>query len=125
MMKDNVSIAKALAIILMVIGHSGIKWDAPILFNMINLFHMPLFIFTAGYCFKWDYIDNVKIFIKKRVLGLWWPYVKYGTLFLVLHNVFFSLNIYNDSYGAVGSTAVSFLYDYSIFAKKLLICLYF
>ena len=104
----------------MVIGHSGIKWDVPILFNMINLFHMPLFIFTAGYCFKWNYIDDVRNFIKKRVLGLWWPYVKYGLLFLVLHNVFFFLNIYNDSYGAVGSTAVSYLYDYSIFCKKII-----
>ena len=117
-MKDNISIAKGIAILLMVVGHSGIKWDIPILFKVINLFHMPLFIFAAGYCFKWTYVNNFKSFLWKRILGLWWPYVKYGVIFLLLHNVFFHLNIYNDSYGAVGSADVSVLYGPVDFLKK-------
>ena len=49
-MRDNsVSIAKAFAIMLMVLAHTwfmdmGNKW--------INMFPMPLFFFMAGYCFK-------------------------------------------------------------------------
>ena len=53
-MKDNsVSIAKGIAIILMVLAHTrfseyGNYW--------INMFHMPLFFFFAGYCFKDKYL---------------------------------------------------------------------
>lgn len=119
-MKDNISIAKGLAIILMVIGHSGIKWDIPVLFNAINLFHMPLFIFVSGYCFKWVYVDDVKKFVWKRFKGLWWPYVKYGIIFVALHNVFFYCHIYNDSFGAIGAVNAASLYEPMVFLKKIL-----
>ena len=49
-MRDNsVSIAKAFAIMLMVLAHT---WFMDIGNKWINTFHMPLFFFMAGYCFK-------------------------------------------------------------------------
>lgn len=77
--------------------------------SYIYMFHMPLFFFFSGYCFKAVYLDDPKKFCKRRIRGLYWPYVKWGLLFLLLHNVFFILNIYNNEYGFLGE--VSHLYD--------------
>lgn len=85
-MKDNsVSIAKGIAIILMVLAHTrfseyGNYW--------INMFHMPLFFFFAGYCFKDKYLEIPSDFVIKRFKGLYKPFVKWGLIFLVLHNLF-------------------------------------
>ena len=51
MFSGNASITytKALGIILMVWGHSGTFSYAR---DFIYMFHMPLFFFCAGYCFK-------------------------------------------------------------------------
>ena len=92
-MRNNaVSIAKGVAIILMVMAHTrcGIWWQ-----YYINMFHMPLFLFMSGYCFKIGYLEDWRTYIKKRVTGIYWPFVKWSVLFLLLHNVFFMLNIYN------------------------------
>ena len=91
-MRDNsVSIAKAFAIMLMVLAHT---WFMDIGNKWINMFHMPLFFFMAGYCFKDKYLADFKSFAIKRVTGLYKPFVKWSFVFLVLHNVFFYLNIY-------------------------------
>lgn len=75
-MKNNaVSYAKAVAIILMVIAHAG----APDFFNrFVTMFHMPLFFFMSGFCFKEKYLAAPVSFIKKRILGLYWPFIKWG-----------------------------------------------
>lgn len=54
---ESVTIAKAIGIILMVVGHSGLG-GYPIRF--IYLFHMPLFFFLSGYCFKESYWKGLK-----------------------------------------------------------------
>lgn len=99
------SIAKGIAIILMVIGHSGCP-DA--LSNIIYMFHMPLFFILSGMLFKESYLED-KVssvtFLKKRIKGLYFPYVKYGLLFLLFHNVFYYLNIYNSVYGFRGQVS--------------------
>lgn len=118
-MRDNcVSIAKGIAIILMVWAHtefsvSGCRW--------IAMFHMPLFFFFAGYCFNVKYIDSPKEFVKKRFLGLYVPYVKWGLIFLLLHNVFFKIGLYNTDFTYNGIPSI--LYDYketSIRAIKII-----
>lgn len=49
-MKDeSVTIAKGIGIILMVIGHSGLDGYPT---RLIYMFHMPLFFFLSGFCFK-------------------------------------------------------------------------
>ena len=113
-MRDNsVSIAKAFAIMLMVLAHT---WFMDIGNKWINMFHMPLFFFMAGYCFKDKYLTDFKSFALKRVTGLYKPFVKWSIVFLVLHNVFFYLNLYNSDYGFRGN--VSQLYSLTDFAKR-------
>lgn len=112
-MRDNsVSIAKAFAIMFMVLAHT---WFLDIANKWINMFHMPLFFFMAGYCFKDKYLMDFKTFASKRVSGLYKPFVKWSLVFLVLHNVFFFLNIYNSDYGFRGN--VSYLYSLTDYAK--------
>ena len=76
----------------------------------IQMFHMPLFFIASGYCFKPKYLDAPKQYLYNKVKGIWWPYVKWGLLFLLLHNLFFQLNLYNDQYGYHG--AVSHPYSF-------------
>lgn len=113
-MKDNsVSIAKAFAILLMVLGHTFF-WDFGE--SWINMFHMPLFFFFAGYCFKEKYLHDTVEFIKRRFVGLYIPYVKWSLIFLSLHNVLFYLNIYNSFFGYRGK--VSELYGFDEFVRN-------
>lgn len=107
-MRDNsISIAKAISILLMVLAHTCFSQYAN---YWINMFHMPLFFFFAGYCFKDKYLDLPKVFLNKRIGGLYKPFVKWSVLFLLMHNIFFHLNIYNGVYGFRGS--VSHLYEW-------------
>ncbi len=90
--KNNyISIAKALGIILMVVGHSGCPTT---ICRFIYLFHMPLFFICSGYFFK-DISDwpSLHSFYKKRMKGLYLPYLKWSLLFLLLHNTFRHLHI--------------------------------
>lgn len=103
---DTITYLKALGIILMVLGHSGCS--IPYVVPFLYMFHMPLFFFASGYCFKQKYLDGYD-FLWKRIKSIYWPYVKYGFLFMLLHNLFFDLNIYNDTYGYNGN--VSHLYN--------------
>ena len=90
--KNNyISIAKALGIILMVVGHSGCPTAIG---KFIYLFHMPLFFVCSGFFFKgisdWPSLHS---FYMKRMKGLYWPYLKWSLLFLLLHNTFRHLHI--------------------------------
>ena len=90
------SIIKALAIILMVIGHA----EAPeLITNFIYTFHMPVFFIAAGYFFQRKYLQQPWEFCAKRFKGLYLPMVKWSIMFLLLHNVFFYFGILNEEYG--------------------------
>jgi fucose 4-O-acetylase-like acetyltransferase len=117
---NTYSIAKGIGIILMVVGHSGCPL---ILRNFIYLFHMPLFYIISGYFFKDKYLNNEFLFIRKRIQGLYIPFVKYSLLFLLFHDVFFKLNIYNEVFY---DKNVSYLYSIQDYFEKLkLIFFYF
>ena len=106
---NNISIAKGIGIILMVIGHAGCPtW----MFQFIYLFHMPLFFFLSGYCFNNQYIDDKKIFILKRIKTLYMPFISYNVLFIILHNLFFKVHIHAVAYS---------LYDFMNIIPKVLI----
>ncbi len=111
MTSESISITKAFGILLMVMAHAGCPKVAH---DFIYMFHMPLFFIMSGYCFKLKYVDAPKQFVWRRIKGLYFPYVKYGLLFLIFHNVCFSLNIYNGKFGYNGQ--VSSLYSMSDFA---------
>lgn len=91
-----ISIAKAIGIILMVVGHSGCPSAVT---KFIYLFHMPLFFVCSGYFFK--EISNKGVlhtFYKKKIKGLYVPYLKWSILFLLLHNMFRYLSITEGAY---------------------------
>lgn len=91
-----VSICKGIAIILMVLGHT----DAPYgILNFVYPFHMPLFFIAAGYFFSHKYIDEPWTFIRKRIKGLYFPFLKWSIFFLLLHNVWFHIGVLNEQYG--------------------------
>lgn len=106
--RDNsVTIAKALAIMLMVLQHSG----CPVWLNhYVRIFIMPLFFFMSGYCFKTAYLDDFKSFMKRRIKGIYWPIFKWSIVFVLLHNIFYFFNIYNGQFGAI--TKIYNLSDY-------------
>ena len=92
----TISIAKGIAIILMVIAHAEAPgWLCKFIFE----FHMPLFFITAGYFFSLKYLNDEATFIKKRVKGLYWPFVKWAVFFLIIHNWMFDLGILNETFG--------------------------
>ena len=100
--KDNyISTAKAFGIILMVLGHSI---GPNMVCRFIYMFHMPLFFFCSGYFFKApDSLKAVGRFTFKRFRGLYYPFIKWGVLFMLLHNLFCTWGLYDASlYGYYG-----------------------
>lgn len=95
--KNNyISIAKAIGIILMVVGHSGCPSAVT---KFIYLFHMPLFFVCSGYFFKEiSNKDALSTFLTKKIKGLYVPYLKWSLLFLLLHNLFRYLNITDGAF---------------------------
>lgn len=90
---NYVAIVKAIGIILMVCGHSGC-WD--FLYKFIALFHMPVFFFCSGYFFNApSSFPDCKLFVYKRIKGLYWPYIKWSLLFLILHNFLWHCSLYD------------------------------
>ena len=95
-MNTVISIAKGIAIILMVAGHA----EGPgLLTNFIYTFHMPLFFMAAGYFFSRKYLSDPWTFVSKRVKGLYFPFLKWSVFFLLLHNIWFHFGILNEEYG--------------------------
>lgn len=84
-------IAKALGIILVVYGHSG----APF-WKFVYLFHMSLFFFVSGYFYQDKYTSNPVRLVVKRIKTLYIPFIKYGIIFTILHNLFFNINFYSE-----------------------------
>ena len=90
------SICKGIGIILMVVGHA----EAPeLITNFIYTFHMPLFFIAAGYFFTEKSLSDPWNFCKKRVMGLYVPFLKWSLVYLLLHNFWHALGILNEEFG--------------------------
>lgn len=91
----QVSIAKALGIILMVMGHAGCP---EYLHDFIYLFHMPLFFFLSAYFFRdAKVVESAGQYVVRKFKNLYWPYIKWSIIFLLLHNLFFQIGFYDNS----------------------------
>ena len=91
----TLDIAKGICIILMVIGHSG----CPTYLNyFIYMFHMPCFFFISGWLLNDRYITDLKTGLIQKAKGSYYPFVKWTLIFLLFHNVFASMHIYENSY---------------------------
>lgn len=101
----TLDIAKALCITLMVVGHSG----CPGYFGrFIYMFHMPCFFFISGWLLNDKYILNPRSGLLHKAKGSYLPFVKWGCLFLLCHNLFALLHFYPDTY-SLPDTAVKFV----------------
>lgn len=96
MNKDNyISIAKALGIILMLIGHAI---EQNFAYRFIYIFHMPLFFICSGYFFNVPTsVIGIRRFVWRRIRSLYIPFIKWGVVFLLLHNYFCDLCLYNHN----------------------------
>lgn len=90
-----IGIGKGLCIILMVIGHSGCP---QLLRDWLYTFHMPFFFFVSGYLFSDKSLNSFFPFVKKKMRGLWWPFLKWNVVFIILHNLFYELHFLYDCY---------------------------
>lgn len=109
------SICKALAIICVVLSHSGgPSW----LLNIVFQFHVPVFLICAGYFFNAKYLNDEKTYIANRIKGLYFPFVRWSIFFLVFHNLWFYLGILNEQYGNAGG-GVTHPYNFSQFSQRL------
>lgn len=70
---DNILVLMAFGIVFVVLGHKGGIGLFTDWFPYYS-FHMPLFMFTAGYLFKEEYVDCVKDYIIKKFRRLMIPY---------------------------------------------------
>lgn len=105
---DAISALKAIGILLMVWWHAKYFAYGGI---FITMFHL-----CAGYCMKDDYLTDAWTFVKKRFKGLYLPYIGWGIVFLLCHNLFFRLNIYHPDYS---QWADARLYSVQEIAKRL------
>lgn len=91
----SLDIAKAICIILMVVGHSGCP---TYLYDFVYMFHMPCFFFVSGWLLNDKYITDLKTGLIQKAKGSYYPFVKWTLIFLLFHNVFVSMHIYENSY---------------------------
>ena len=115
MRNEAISITKAIGIICVVMGHAE---PPDLLSNFIYIFHMPLFFIAAGYFFGEKHLENPWEFCRRRVKGLYVPFLKYAILFLLLHNLLFSMGLMNETYGN-WTGGVTHPYTWTQFFRRL------
>lgn len=105
----RISILKGYGILLVVIGHAICNGGAYSFHNFIYLFHLALFYYASGYLYKDKYASDAKSFLLKRIKSLYIPYVMYGSVFLLLHDVFCKVGFYTiESIYAPGDLRLHF-----------------
>lgn len=85
---------KGIGIILVVLAHAIIVDSLP--HRVIYLFHLSIFYFCSGFCYNQFYDTNVFVYFRKRLIGLYKPFVIYGFAFLLLHNLFVYIGFYRE-----------------------------
>lgn len=96
--KENtvISIAKALCIILVVVGHSGCP---KLIHTFLHLFHVPLFFFTSGFFFRHaETVSELGNKLLKRIKRLYIPFWLYCTAFLLLNNILIKIGLLDSSF---------------------------
>lgn len=89
---EYVDAAKAIAIILVIVGHCHWLGAIPRLGNLIYTFHMPLFFVVSGFFLKQL---SIKDALKKYSKAYLWPYLVIGVLIAII-GIFKSLAIHEQ-----------------------------
>lgn len=85
---EMVDVSKGLAILLMVIGHSGL----PLVFHdFIYSFHMPFFFIISGVLYKGQY--NLRDYFYNKVKKLLIPFLLYATINIILRSMYYNESI--------------------------------
>ncbi|MBR1889229.1 MAG: acyltransferase family protein [Alloprevotella sp.] len=109
------SICKALAIVCVVISHSG----APsFLTHFVFQFHVPVFFLCAGYFFKEKYASNWADFVGKKFNRLYLPFLRWSLFFLIVHNLWFYTGFLNTTYGNAEGGVLAY-YSWHIFSQRV------
>lgn len=115
-MRDTTfSIYKALAILLVVVAHA---MPPDYVARFAYLINVPAFFVLAGYFFKTDYLQQKSAYVVGRFRRLYVPFFTWSVLFLLLHNLFFSLGILSEQYGN-GAGGVTHPYTLHQMAQNL------
>lgn len=88
---DELDIAKAIAIILMVMDHSGVSFR-----TFFWRFHMAVFFIASGFFYKEsssESIQSVSGFVFNKFRRNWIPFFVWNAVFVLLHNVLANTNI--------------------------------
>ncbi len=96
---DLWDVLKGIGIFAVVVGHSGCPEPMQ---RFISAFHMPLFFMISGILLNELYFFDKRKFVKKRIISLYIPFIKWSVIFILLHNVFFYFGILNSTYGYAG-----------------------
>ncbi|ETP71782.1 acetyltransferase, fucose-4-O-acetylase [Lachnospiraceae bacterium JC7] len=81
---ELIDIAKAITIILVILGHTTGNLDTPMYRRLLYSFHMPLFFFLAGMSIKAKELRSFRewiSFIKKNLLALIVPYLIFAFIY--------------------------------------------
>jgi fucose 4-O-acetylase-like acetyltransferase len=100
----HMNVAKAFAICLIVLGHSFTETSNSAIRAFVYLFHVPLFFIISGFFFKDHYLRAPKDFVLGRLRRLWIPFLLWSVPFILLHNIFFNLQIYSPEATFRGAT---------------------
>lgn len=86
-------IVKGIAIMCVVMGHSGIPNTA--LLYIINYFHMAIFFFVSGALYKEKNDNNPWLYIGKKLKSIYFPVVLYYVFFICIHNLLLHIDFYS------------------------------
>ncbi len=88
---EYVDACKALGIIFVILGHT--YYFAPVVYNLVYSFHMPLFFILAGFTFNKEKYAQIEFcgFVKKKAKDLLVPYFVFAFLNLI---IYYCWNVY-------------------------------
>ena len=102
------NVVKGLGILCIVLGHCFMPVQ-----NFVYAFHVPLFFFVSGYLYSEDkYGDEPFENFKRRLQSNWLKYVIIYVIYILLHNVLYSLSLLQE--GAEAYTINDFIYQISL-----------
>lgn len=88
--------------------------------TLLALFRMPCFFIASGFLFKERNLDTPGKYLKRKVKGLWWPFVFWSLLFLALHNIFTFFNFYDHTYSIKETLTLMIRYILTAGTEQLL-----
>lgn len=91
---SHIAVLKGIAMLGIIWEHATLSFSIPVIDRIPTMLMLPLFVIASGYCFKDVYVTHRQEYVKKRIKSLYWPFVKWGAVFVLLHNVFCRIGFY-------------------------------